>query len=153
MQINFTVWNQTVEAARAAAANSPAWLRAIGKAVEQIHTNPCITELYNGVLITDANGCTYLANGVCQCKEFRRGTACWHRAAAKLINRYNDALNALAPTNPADERAELIADIKAVWSRKHQHEYLADALMFRFGCNKLEMLNDDFLRRIQVALE
>jgi hypothetical protein len=153
MNLNPQIWQQTIEAAKAATAGSPAWLRAIDKAAEQIESNPCITELVAGVLITSPSGNTYLANGKCRCKAYSFGQACWHRAAAQLLNRYNEALNAPAPPKPADERAGLIAGIKAAWSRKYPRESLADNLMARFRCNNLEALNTDFLRRIQGALE
>jgi hypothetical protein len=149
MQLNPQIFTATVEAAKAAASNSPTWLRAIDKAAEQIENNPLITELVAGVLITSPSGNTYLANGKCGCKAYSFGQACWHRAAAQLIARYNEALNAQA----RDERAELIADIKATWSRKYPGESLSDSLMARFRCNNLAMLNIDFLRRIQGALE
>jgi hypothetical protein len=32
----------------------------------------------------------YTANGVCQCKAFERGLACWHRAAARLVRLYQE---------------------------------------------------------------
>ena len=152
MILNTRIWNETVDAAKVAAANSLPWLRAIERATAQLETNPCITELLAGVLITSPSGKTYLANGKCQCDAYRYGRACWHRAASQLINRYNDALNASTPPKPMAERAELIAAIKAAWSRKYPNEHLADSLMARFGCNNLEMLNIDFLRRIHAAL-
>jgi len=151
MILDTRIWQETIEAAKAAAFSSPCWLRAIDRAVVQIETNPCITELASGVLITSPSGRTYLANGVCQCAAYKNKMACWHRAAAQLLARYNEALS--APPKLAAERDRLIADIKATWSRKFPGEHLADELMARFRCNNLEMLNTDFLRRIQGALE
>src|SRR5262245_2098669 len=115
MQINTQLWNQTVAAAKLTAADSPTWLRAIAKADAQVQSNPCITELASGVLITSPSVRTYLANGVCQCEAYKHGMACWHRAAAQLIARYNESLTAPAQAKPADERAALIADIKRIW--------------------------------------
>lgn len=154
MQINTQVWNSTVEAAKQAAANSPSWLRAIAKADAQVQSNPCITELANGVLITSPSGRTYLANGVCQCEAYKHGMACWHRAAAQLIARYNEALAAPAPApaKPDDERQSLIGAIEQAWAQRFPGESLADSLMARFRTNTLRYLNLDFLNRIYAAI-
>src|SRR5215813_6748114 len=124
MQINTQVWNSVVEAAKKAAADSPTWLRAIAKADDQVQSNPCITELANGVMITSPSGRTYLANGVCQCEAYKHGMACWHRAAAQLIARYNQALAAqsTAPAKPADDRADLIGAIQQTWAERFPGE-------------------------------
>jgi hypothetical protein len=151
MTLNHQIFNQTVDAAKTAAAASTSWIRAIEKAAKQIGSNPCITELSNGVMITSPSGRTYLANGVCQCEAFKHGKPCWHRAAAQLICRYNETINNPIARRKA-ERAALIADIKATWVRKYSLQSLADALMARFRCNRLEMLSDDFLKRIREAL-
>src|SRR5262245_10494439 len=137
MQINTQVWNSVVEAAKKAAADSPTWLRAIAKADAQVQSNPCITELANGVMITSPSGRTYLANGVCQCEAYKHRMACWHRAAAQLIARYNEALAAPvpAPAKPADERGALIADIKRAWPKTWPPLYTE--LLARFGKSNL----------------
>ncbi|MGH9841984.1 MAG: SWIM zinc finger family protein [Blastocatellia bacterium] len=92
MILNSSICQEVIAAAKTATANAPAWLRAVEKAAEQIASNPCITELQNGVLITSPSGNTYLANGVCQCGAFRYGKPCWHRAAAQLVQRYHERL-------------------------------------------------------------
>jgi hypothetical protein len=43
----------------------------------------------------------YTANGVCQCKAFERGTACWHRAAARLVRLYLELPENTKPVFPA----------------------------------------------------
>jgi len=50
------------------------------------------------------------------------------------------------------ERARLIAEIKAAWPRFAPGLPLAVELMARFGKNKLEMLDDDCLRRVRLAV-
>lgn len=156
---------QVVTKAKSKAASTPHWIAAIDKAAEGLLSGKwVVTELANCVAITTESDRTYFANGSCQCEAFRRGQPCKHRSAARLIELYNETLTArsVATTTvlsnaaiacPQGECAALIANIKATWSRKNPHEHLVDALMSRFGCNKLEMLNLDFLRRIQVALE
>jgi hypothetical protein len=165
MVIDKVQFTQVVAEAKSNAASAPRWIAAIDKAADGLLSGKWIvTELANCVAITTESDRTYFANGSCQCEAFRRGQPCKHRSAARLIELYNeiqaarrvsfaDVPTGAAISHPKGERAELIADIKAVWSRKHQHEHLADALMSRFSCNKLEMLDIDFLRRIQVALE
>lgn len=53
---------------------------------------------------------------------------------------------------PADERAELIADIKRLWPAFAPGLPLATELMARFGKNRLEYLDDDMLRRVRLAI-
>jgi hypothetical protein len=78
-----------VAGAKAAAADSPRWLRAIDRAAEGILSGELIvTILANGALVTSPNG-KYHANGACQCKAFVNGhKECKHRAAARLIELY-----------------------------------------------------------------
>jgi hypothetical protein len=164
MQIDIQKFKATAEAAKAKTTDKR-WRAAIDKAVAGVESGWwVITELADCVAITTETGETYFANGRCQCEAFRRNQPCKHRTAARLIELYNERMAArrvatatvlsnAASACPQVERAALIASIEATWSRKHQHEHLADALISRFGCNKLEMLNIDFLRRIQVALE
>ena len=66
------------------------------------------------------------------------------------MKRYNEAV---AQAAPADERANLIAEIETAWQAKHPRTDIGDALLVRFGKNKLEMLSIDFLERVQVALK
>ncbi len=88
--INSVKLDRVIEAAKAKAANSPSWLRAIDRAAEQLRSNPYIADQGDGLLILSTSGEFYHANGVCQCKAFHHGMACWHRAAAQLIKRYNE---------------------------------------------------------------
>ncbi len=88
--INSVKLERVVETAKAKAANSPSWLRAIERAAEQLRSNPYIAEQGDGLLILSTSGEFYHANGVCQCKAYRHSLPCWHRAAAQLIKRYNE---------------------------------------------------------------
>src|SRR5262249_55375648 len=126
MQINKVQFAQVVETAKAKAANSPAWVRAIERAAEGILSGELIvTTLAHGALVTSANG-SYMANGSCACRAAQYGhKECYHRAAARLVERYEAA----SAASPADERSSLIADIKSVWQRKYPGESLADNLM------------------------
>ena len=57
------------------------------------HRGPDGTGVYHDgdvLLVLSESGEIYRVNGVCQCKAFANGQPCWHRAAARLIERYNE---------------------------------------------------------------
>jgi hypothetical protein len=155
MTIDKAKFERVVEEARAKAANDPKWLRAIEKAAAAILSGEMIvTTLAHGALVTTANG-TYAANGHCNCEAARRGhTQCYHRAAARLMDIYETAPEAvsLAEDVAASPRANLIAEIENIWPRVEPHTPLAVALIARFGKNRLDMLDDDCLRRVRLAI-
>ncbi|HWT02588.1 MAG TPA: SWIM zinc finger family protein [Pyrinomonadaceae bacterium] len=66
------------------------WQTAIAKAKAQLETNPYMHFEGETLLILSPSGEIYTANGTCQCKAFKSGQPCWHRAAARLVNRYNE---------------------------------------------------------------
>lgn len=123
--------------------NDRRWVTAIDRAVEGLTGGKwVVTELTYSVAITTESGQTYFANGVCQCRAYRNGQPCKHRAAARLVEIYNETHR--------DTRASLIAEIKSIWPKTWPP--LATELMARFGKNKLEMLDDDSLRRVRLAV-
>src|SRR5262245_28334634 len=128
---------------------NPRWIAAIDRAVEGLLSGELIvTTLAHGALVTSASG-SYMANGACQCKAAQHGhKECRHRAAARLVERYEAAMIA----SPADERSSLEAEIKATFAAKFPTDNLADALMNRFKVNTLSFLNIDFLHRILAAI-
>ncbi len=66
------------------------WETAIVKAKLQIEENPYMSFEAGTLLVLSPSGEIYSANGACQCKAYRKGFPCWHRAAARLIQRYNE---------------------------------------------------------------
>jgi hypothetical protein len=66
------------------------WEVAIAKAKAQLETNPYMHFDGHSLLILSPSSEIYTANGTCQCKAFANGQPCWHRAAARLIERYNE---------------------------------------------------------------
>jgi hypothetical protein len=66
------------------------WETAIAKAKAQLETNPYIHFDGQSLLILSPSDEIYTANGTCQCKAYLSGQPCWHRAAARLIKRYNE---------------------------------------------------------------
>jgi hypothetical protein len=73
------------------AAGSRRWEVAIVKAKQQIESNPYMHFDGDALLILSPESSEiYRANGTCQCKAFTHGQPCWHRAAARLVKRYNE---------------------------------------------------------------
>lgn len=66
------------------------WEVAIAKARQQLESNPYMHFDGQSLLILSPSGEIYTANGACQCKAFAKGQPCWHRAAARLVRRYNE---------------------------------------------------------------
>lgn len=66
------------------------WQTAIAKAKAQLESNPYMHFDGEALLVLSESGEIYRANSICQCKAFANGNPCWHRAAARLIERYNE---------------------------------------------------------------
>ena len=88
-----------VAAAKEAAAQYPRWLNAIERAARELETNAWIERGDHGLVIASPSGNVYTANGACQCTAYAYGNACWHRAAARLVRRYDEYV-AAAPATP-----------------------------------------------------
>jgi len=139
--------NAAIETAKAKAAGNGRWIRAIERAGNALQSGElCVTLLAHDALVTSPCG-SYRVNGHCECEAARRGhRECYHRAAVRLTEMLETAPAAPTP------RADIIADIKAEWSRRFPTESLADELMRRFRRNQLEMLSVDFLTAIRAAI-
>lgn len=72
-------------------ANSRRWQTAIVRAKIELETNPYMHYDGKALLVLSPSGEIYMANGTCQCKAFQAGYPCWHRAASRLVQRYNEA--------------------------------------------------------------
>lgn len=68
--------------------NDRRWQSAIAKAKLQLEENPFMHFDGHALLILSPSGEIYQANGTCQCKAYEHGFPCWHRAAARLVERY-----------------------------------------------------------------
>jgi hypothetical protein len=66
------------------------WEVAIAKAKAQPEANPDLRFDGQSLLILSPSGEIYNADGLCQCKAFEKRQPCWHRAAARLAERYNE---------------------------------------------------------------
>ena len=98
--------------AAAAAASSPAWLRALSTAWGFILEADTLEydAATHALRVESATrpGRTYVANGACACESFTKGNGvCWHRAAARLVRR---ALELRAAAELEALAAELVSD-------------------------------------------
>ncbi len=90
MNLNETKLSEVVAAALQSVAGNKRWTNAVTKAAEMIKSNPYMHWTGDSLLMLSESGEIYEANGVCQCKAFRSGQPCKHRAAYKLMKRYNE---------------------------------------------------------------
>jgi chloramphenicol 3-O-phosphotransferase len=90
MNIDQDGMEQVVQEAFDRVADSRRWQTAIAKAKQQIEENPYMHFDGESLLILSPSNEIYTANGTCQCKAFANGRPCWHRAAARLVQRYNE---------------------------------------------------------------
>src|SRR5215813_11995408 len=154
MTLDITKFNKVVETAKAKTSDKR-WQNAIDKAQAGIVSGWWIvTELHDSVAITTESGQTYFANGTCSCPAYNNGQPCKHRALARLIDLYHEEEKSSVTTKvtEAPSRSDLINDIEKIWKRVMPHLPLATELLARFGKSHLQMLDDDMLRRVRLAI-
>jgi hypothetical protein len=135
--------------------NDKRWLAAIDKAVAGVESGWIISELATCIAVTTESGETYFANGACGCKAFALGQACKHRALARLIEIANETAPvavSLEQDVAASSRPALIAEIRNIWPRFAPGLPIEVELMARFKVNRLEMLADDMLKAVRLAV-
>jgi hypothetical protein len=91
LEVNQDKMQQVIQRAFDKVSDSRRWQTAIAKAKQQLDENPYLHFDGEALLILSPSGEIYSANGTCQCKAYLSGQPCWHRAAARLIKRYNEA--------------------------------------------------------------
>lgn len=66
------------------------WINAVGKATVEFENNPFLAwdSDCKHLTIWSKSNEIYQANGTCQCSAFLIGKPCYHRALARLIQRY-----------------------------------------------------------------
>ncbi len=90
MNLDTNKMQQVIQEAFDKVAGNRRWEVAIAKASMEIESNPFMHWNGHALVILSSSNEIYEANGVCQCKAFAHGKQpCWHRAAARLIERYN----------------------------------------------------------------
>jgi hypothetical protein len=90
MNIDHSKMQEVAQAAFDKVADSRRWQVAIVKARQQIEENPYLHFDGDALLILSPSGEIYNTNVSCQCKAYAKNQPCWHRAAARLIKRYNE---------------------------------------------------------------
>jgi hypothetical protein len=90
ISFNQTKFQEVVQTAFDNAQGNRRWETAIVKAKQQLESNPYIHFDGSALLILSPSNQIYTANGTCQCKAYLNGYPCWHRAAARLVVRYNE---------------------------------------------------------------
>ena len=108
LNLNSTILTQVVNSAKRSAATDQRWLNAIARAAEELESNPYIARQDDHLLIGSPSGQIYEANGACQCTAYLVGQPCWHRAAARLVKRHDEAQQR-QQARPAYEKA--VADL------------------------------------------
>ncbi len=88
LNIDQAKMQQVAQEAFGKVSSSLRWQTAIVKAKQQIEENPYLHFDGQALLILSPSGEIYSANGTCQCKAYANGQPCWHRAAARLVERY-----------------------------------------------------------------
>ena len=90
LNINQSRMNEVIQEAFDKTSNLR-WQTAITKAKVELESNPYMHYDGHALLILSPSGEIYSANGACQCKAYVNNQPCWHRAAARLVKRYNEA--------------------------------------------------------------
>lgn len=90
MNIDQDRMQQVVQSAFDRVAGNRRWEKAIVRAKQQLESNPYMHFDGDALLVLSESGEIYSANGACQCKAYANGHPCWHRAAARLVQRYNE---------------------------------------------------------------
>lgn len=90
MNIDLDRMQQVVQEAFDRVSGNRRWENAIVRAKQQLESNPYMHFDGGALLVLSESGEIYRANGTCQCKAYTSGQPCWHRAAARLIRRYNE---------------------------------------------------------------
>src|SRR5262249_11459700 len=91
LTLNPTTLAAVVNSAKLSAAGDQRWLNAIERAAHELSENPYLERQDDHLLIGSPSGSVYAANGVCQCQAYQNGRPCWHRAAARLVQRHDEA--------------------------------------------------------------
>lgn len=90
LNLNADILTIVITRAKQGAANDQRWINAIERAAVELAENPYVERDGDHLLIASPSGSVYAANGVCQCEAYKHGKPCWHRAAGRLVQRYDE---------------------------------------------------------------
>ena len=86
-----TTLEQVVANAKHMAAGDARWQNAIDRAASELAANPYIErQAAGGLLLASPSGQVYSTSTSCGCTAAAYGRPCWHRAAARLVARYDE---------------------------------------------------------------
>lgn len=88
MNISQERMQQVVETALETVKGNKRWTNAIVRAAVEFEVNPFMHWTGHALVIWSKSNEVYEANGSCQCRAYMEGQPCYHRAAARLYERY-----------------------------------------------------------------
>lgn len=92
LNLNSSTLDQVIRSAKRAVADDSRWLHAIERAAAELESNPWVARDGGALLVSSPSGQLYTASGgACQCSAYAYGRPCWHRAAARLVQRHDQA--------------------------------------------------------------
>lgn len=107
LNINPDLFATVVETAKHNTGGDARWINAIDRAVEMLDGNPYADYIDGELIVMSDTSCNiYTANGSCQCIAYEPHRPCKHRAAAKLMHRYHEALDQLEAEADLDGQTE-----------------------------------------------
>jgi hypothetical protein len=89
MNLNYEKLKEVVSDALTKVSNNRRWQTTIAKAEKQIESNPFVHFDGSRLIVLSDSGKIYEVENGCQCKAFASGYPCWHRAAWRIMQRYN----------------------------------------------------------------
>lgn len=95
LEIHFpSLFSEVVEQAKSATGGEARWVAAIDKAAERMLERPAQFHWMDDEMLIQslASDEVYQANGKCKCPAFICRYPCWHRASARLWQRYLEAV-------------------------------------------------------------
>lgn len=98
------IFNEVVERAKRATAGDAAWIAAIERAVSEMVERPSQFHWMGTYMLIQSptSDEIYTSNGQCQCAAFEHHRPCKHRCAARLWQRY---LEAIMPCELSERKA------------------------------------------------
>lgn len=98
MHVDQARMEQVIHQAFEKVSDDPRWEAAIARAKREFESNPYMH--WDGrtlLVLSDSNEIYVVDDRGCQCQSFQWKKPCWHRAAARLLRRYDEFYQGLQP--------------------------------------------------------
>ena len=109
-----------LDTARVNAAQDSRWLNAIDTGADWLLQQEEISYDFasHALKVSSASrpDRAYVANGACQCEAFSKHSACWHRAAARLVRRALELEQAKAALKPRRTLEQFRSELAAIFT-------------------------------------